>query len=456
MYVGIEEIILSLFIATSFILVMYMFHKQLLTVIVSSHLLMFIAFFYFYQLVTVFMVRPKYDLEVFILTNLLIFLYILSVALIALIWKKRLIEDNHFFDLIRGIDDRLIFLFLAFWVIVKIYFVAQYGYASFKTLAMREEIGMSYIEAVLDSLMIYPAFGAFLSYFSSRVMGKRDRKYGLEIVLFICALLFFILSIVFSIELGVRRFFTFLVIIFVLISLHKANRKGINRILLHGVISIFVLLGFYIYYQGIRWNVYDPNINSQLLSGRPKQIVKGIGLSMVPDYNIDSALASNVESRPGPYFVLQQIVEEQVEGSNGTGGEFIIQSFRNSVPAYISRGKRYVDADEIFSSTYNLPPIDLGTNILSIFQSEFSFAGFLVTALFMMGLFVTYIALLQVRTLNNILLKITVIGLLYKTAYFAESSLDVVFFDIRNLFIIIMISCFVKLIAKLHLSIKKS
>lgn len=437
--VNMEILIVILFGVVGLLLVWYLFLWKSLNMIVTSHIIMFIAFFYFYQIISMLVIRTKYDIDIFILSNLVVFLYILSLSLLASHFHRHIIRNQQLMNFMMGVDERFILLFIAVWILCKGFLITRYGEAAFQALARREEVGMGYLIASIDSLLMYPAFGSFVIYFCTRILGKRHHKRFFELLLLVTALIFFIFSVVFSLDLGVRRVITFLLIIYVLTMIHRMQYRNILKATVYVVGLIPLLFVFYMYYQSIRWNVYDPNINSMLLYGNVRQVIKGIGLSLIPQNQFKSGLVMNVEERKGPFSVLHQVIMKQVDKGETTKGKFIAQSVNNVVPAFVSKEKITINADEILSSVYDLPPIDLPTSILAILQSECFFFGFIITSLLFLGLFLLYSKLLLFLP-TSVLFRATVIGLLFKTAYFAESSLDVIFVDIRNLIFICAVS----------------
>src|SRR6185503_18578898 len=103
------------------------------------------------------------DSSIYIFVHLLLLVYLAIYLLFAAIWSSPS-ETDTLFASIRSLTTKTLALSMLPWLIFRIYLLAKYGAASFQLLALRQEVDASYLETSLNTLLLYPALGAFFAY----------------------------------------------------------------------------------------------------------------------------------------------------------------------------------------------------------------------------------------------------------------------------------------------------
>ena len=394
------------------------------------------------------------DSSIYIFVHLLLLVYLAIYLLFAAIWSSPS-ETDTLFASIRSLTTKTLALSMLPWLIFRIYLLAKYGAASFQLLALRQEVDASYLEASLNTLLLYPALGAFFAYV---IKGVFDPRSLLQPLITALSLFIFLFVCLFGELLSSRRF---MFSILVLIALALVYRQGAPNPILRPRILIMagflglITLALAEFYQQIRFNLFEPEFLSLVNEGDIFSIARAVFVYFTLEPSVQHtvvpvesfATVENLTERFSPFQVMYAISERQIDNPITTNGQIFFQSFYNVIPSAFLPLKETKNADEFIAQAYDLEDTDLPTGILASFQSDISWAAFVLTPLLMVMIIAGYKKLLL--SSQDSLSKLVLLGLCILTATYIEALFDAVLVNLRDLVVLLAFSMILRHTRKL-------
>jgi hypothetical protein len=382
------------------------------------------------------------DQSIYILVHLLLLAYLTIYLWFASILSSPS-ETDSLFSSIRSLTPTTLALSMIPWLVFRIYLLIKYGAASFQLLALRQEVDASYLEASLNTLLLYPALGAFFAYIIKAVFDPRTLLNPLITAL---SSFIFLFVCLFSELLSSRRFmFSILVLIgLILVYRQEASLKMLRpRIFMMGGLLGLITLALAEFYQQIRYNLFEPEFLSLINEGDILSIARAVFVYFTLEASVQHtvvpvesfATVENLMERFSPFQVMYAISERQIDDFTTTNGRILLQSFYNVIPSAFLPLKETKNADEFIAEAYDLEDTDLPTGILSSFQSDISWAAFVLTPLLMVVLISGYKKLLL--SSQDSLSKLVLLGLCILTATYVEALFDAVLVNLRDLMLLL-------------------
>ena len=380
----------------------------------------------------------QYEIVTFIYTCILLSIYILVFIKITVHYRKKIISNEQLLSNATRIDNRLLYVLIFIYVIFKIYILDRYGLEGIYAIAFQKETNIPYSLLSINSIVTYPALGAFVVLLIK--IGK-NIKFILHPLPLISGILYFIFFILFNEISGARRIFIFLLIFLFLIWIHERKYRPTFKILFVVILLLFLGNAFSDYYQKIRGNMGNRYINSLMLSGG-ENIFEGIYLFITESSPEYYSTAENLRVRYSPFWVIYQINYAQMTNFNFTYGSIIAQSIENVIPSFLYPSKKVINADKMLSDEYNLIVDDLPSGVLSMFQSDLLFIGFVITPIIYILLFLLYNRIMRMY-FNNDFIFITIISLLLLTSFHVESLFDSMLVNLRDFLTILVLTALI-------------
>jgi hypothetical protein len=292
-------------------------------------------------------------------------------------------------------------------------------------------------------LLLYPALGAFFAYIIKAVFDPRTLLNPLITAL---SSFIFLFVCLFSELLSSRRFmFSILVLIgLILVYRQEASLKMLRpRIFMMGGLLGLITLALAEFYQQIRYNLFEPEFLSLINEGDILSIARAVFVYFTLEASVQHtvvpvesfATVENLMERFSPFQVMYAISERQIDDFTTTNGRILLQSFYNVIPSAFLPLKETKNADEFIAEAYDLEDTDLPTGILSSFQSDISWAAFVLTPLLMVVLISGYKKLLL--SSQDSLSKLVLLGLCILTATYVEALFDAVLVNLRDLMLLL-------------------
>ena len=209
------------------------------------------------------------------------------------------------------------------------------------------------------------------------------------------------------------------------------------------------------FYQQIRFNLFEPEFLSLVNEGDIFNIPRAVFVYFTLEPSVQHTVVSvesfatveNLAERFSPFQVMYAISERQIANFITTNGQIVLQSFYNVIPSAFLPLKETKNADEFIAQAYDLEDTDLPTGILASFQSDTSWAAFVLTPLLMVVLIAGYKKLLLIS--QDSLSKLVLLGLCILTATYIEALFDAVLVNLRDLMVLLAFSMMLRHTRKL-------
>lgn len=385
---------------------------------ITLHAVVFWAVIVVFNGVSTWTLDARYDTTTYLLVHTLVLFYLVVVLASGVLLKRSVIGA------IESIPNRAINVCVGLWLAFRLYLLSKYGVASFNLLAFREDVGASYWEAALISMLWYLAFGALLAFVVKAAIRPRI-LFTLQVLPAVAVLIF---AVLFNEVAGARR------LLFVLLAL-----GGLVAIYHHGfrwkplflsVIACIPLVAAAEYYQRIRTNIVDEQVVEAIQDGNwitaLRQYIGG---------EQSSSTLENLQERFSPFKVLYVITEQQLDRGTTTNGRLIAQSFENVAPALLAPNKEVRNADEQLAEAFDaLPRTDLPSGTLAMLQSDMHFLAYLISPLFITFLIWAYSRLMLT---DSPTLRIAFLGLAIGAAQSIEHLMDSLLVSARDAIVLV-------------------
>jgi hypothetical protein len=183
------------------------------------------------------------------------------------------------------------------------------------------------------------------------------------------------------------------------------------------------------YYQHIRVNGTDPQVIKLFAEG---DIVEGVVAYMtLPEEDDAGVTYRNLQERPGPFEILYAITQQQVDTRRMTWGAATRQSFINVIPSAVFPEKETVNVDVILAQAFDWEVIDLPIGVLAMFQSDWSWAAYLVTPVLLAFLIQGYSMLLLWS--ESYLVRLLFLAVCILTTTYVEEVFDAILINARDI-----------------------
>ncbi len=435
-----------------FLLILFVTLKFRPNPVFALHAIVFWTFVVAFNTVSTWVNDASYEADIYLLVHLLLFTYLSIYLVLVRVFSNPSDSDRLFFS-IRAISTKTLVVCMSLWLFFRIYLLLKYGVASFQLLAVRQDVDASYLEASLNTLLLYLALGAFFAFV---VRAGSDLRSVLNPMTALLSASVFVFVCLFSELLSSRRFMLSILILLGLVLIYR-QKESVPRpriLLVVGLLGLMTV-GMAEFYQQIRFNLYEAEFIALVSQSDLLSIGQAILLyfttaptvqhTIVP---VDSfATLENLQERFSPFQVLYVITARQVSELTVTGGALVAQSFHNVIPAIFLSEKENINADHIIAEVFDLEDTDLPTGILVSLQSELAWLAFLVTPVLMFLLIWMYKRLLVVTRSRT--LQLVCLGLSVLTASYIEALLDAVLVNLRDLLVLIVILTLVRAIGVL-------
>jgi hypothetical protein len=400
------------------------FNVKKVSFIVILHIAMFALYILLYQIVSCFKIDNQYDTTQIIITDILLIVYVMCLYFFS--HKKYLISADDVLRIVNTISVRYITYIIIIWTIFKIYLISKYGIQAMSALTFREDIGVSYLEILIDSLLTYPAVGAFFIYV---IKLAYEPKKNFNLFTLMLWLLFLIVYGLFPG--GARRFIAFIALMYLFFYFHKKDYTiGSFKNIVAPIIVVVVILLAFEGYQEVRNNL-------DISTGQEISISQAYKLLTTTSDDYQS-LDENLEERPSPYPLIYEITTEQLDGIKLANGAIFTQSLLNVIPSIIFRNKQYINIDNVLADVFNFPPVDLCTTLVVLMQSELWLFGYILAPLVMVVLFRSgTIAIFRCEEYPA--LSLSLLGFVLLTAFQIETTLDTIINGIRDLALLFVV-----------------
>lgn len=419
----------SFFAVIDLFVIIYFIKKQNPAFFIALHLLAFWAFIIFFNLISMTSNDFGFNIFEFLFINVLLLTYIVLFPIIYLRFNWKFLNNKRFIEYLINVETRIISILLTAWVVFKFYLIFKYGIYSFFLLWFREEMQIPYWEVALNSLLLYPALGAFFVLLAKAVYRI---KFLFNPFVLIPALFFFLFTVIFNEIAGSRRFVVFLGFWIVLVYLYKTKLKFNLKLIVFLILFGGLSLAFAQYFQLIRENTFDPNIQTLLYSDAPGDVLLAIQTILTEPNKYYASTEENLQTRFSPFIVLYSINHSQFTTFTFTYGKLLKQSVENVLPAILVPGKEYINADDIICETYHYPKDDLPSGVLASLQSDFFLFGFFIAPFIYFWFFYFYNFMINKYYTKSKFIVLTSFAMLIFTSLYTESLIDSMLVNIRD------------------------
>lgn len=391
-----------------------------LPLIFSLHLVLIALMFGGYELVALPFGDHYFRAETLLFQLLLLCLYVGLVAIIGFRGRRH--------DVLEGVENvpsRWLIGAMVAMLLLKVYLVTQYGLSGLSVLRDRDLASIETWEVLADTLLFYPAVGAFW------LATVRVGRGGAGLTLGLMWVAFWIWPLVGFGEIGGAR--RFAISTFALLGLAVWSRRH-YRISLQAVMVAVGTAGAIVavsfYFQAIRANLDDPQIARVFASG---DVTTALTLYLTPPPRAVESFTASVSDRMSPLLLLYELNAMQLERPKVAGGRLIRSSLENAVPRFLFPTKEYVDSDEVLSAIFGFPFIDLPTSIIAAGQAEMLWIAYLAVPVVVGLLLIGYSRLFRWASGRVPLLAIATWAVLVRCAVTIEQGPDFMLNDVRHL-----------------------
>lgn len=383
----------------------------------------------------------QYSFADLFITNMLILVYIFIFLLMTKYVKVMSFEE--FEKVISEFSPRYLHAVLLIYLAFKAYLISKYNLLAANLLANDSILGAHFLEVLLDTLLTYPALGAFFLIIARMSFNFRANFKVISLIL--CTNFALFHSVVPG---GARRFAASVILFCIFIIFRK--RRNLHWLKAISVLTacIVMFFAFSVGYQKIRGNFE--------LTHKVTNIDKLVDIStmiFLPTAHYNQ-LRENFIERESPYKLFYKITYHQMRDLKIANGLIFSQSFYNAIPEVLLQEKGYLNIDTELSAMYGLNKKDLGPTMISILQSELSFIAYVVSPIVYLLLFKA-LTLVVSNVRNAALFKLSILGLLFLLVFNVETSLTAIITGIRNL-LLIGIICLAGLYLSEIANVKKS
>jgi hypothetical protein len=389
----------------------------------ALHLWLFWAFVVVFGAVGMVAREVEYEMDVFLLTHLLVFAYLAAFAGLALGLRRWFPPPGLVVvDRLLAVEDRVLALWFVPWLAFKAYLYPRYGLDAFQLLTVRQEIGAAYWEAVLNALLTLPALGGLTVFLLKASYRPRTL---LNLPLAGLAVAFFTLYGVTNEVAGTRRFFAALMAWVVLAAVRREGWVPRKRHLAVAAMIAAAGLAFSEYFQRVRDNLDEARVISE-----------GQGFGEIPGYLVPDAGAEvetweNLRVRDDPFSVLYWVTERQLAEGTRTHGALVRLALEDAVPAALHPEKSFVNHDAILVETFGLQGPDVSAVPLVSVQADFAFLAPLLTPFAYLALLYVFAWALAGAAGNHGLI-LSSAGAAFLTVFRVEDGLESLLITLRD------------------------
>lgn len=384
------------------------------------HVGIFSVFVLLFEFISSF--RIKYEYDFFTLNIQCIFILIYCCLILIISGKANIITFNEFDKICRGTDDKVFYLSMGPYLLLKVYLMNNYGLYAFNVLASDKFVNIPSYYKYLDALLAYPAIGAFFVHVYNVINGKFTKYLTISSTL--CLAFLFLYGVFPG---GARRFISFLALYSLLVLFYKYKKRINFRQFLYMIIIAVTVFSSFEWYQSIRGNIFELENKSSVSA------INSYSL-LTQKSKIYDTLSENLTERTGPFSLLYDMTSKQIDTDIVSGGAVLWQSILNVIPSNIYADKKYENIDNVLSAIFGFASTDLSTTLVTIMQSEIHLFAYLITP-------IIFIILLKVskKLINlsgNFLFIMSVIGFVFSIISQVETTLDTLLSSIREVLII--------------------
>jgi hypothetical protein len=388
---------------------------------VTLHLWLFWAFVAVFSAVGMVARDLEYELGVFVLTHALVFAYLLAFAFLATRLEPRFPPTAATLAVLQRLREWQIGLCIVPWLAFKAYLYPRYGLNSFQLLTIRQELDVPYWEAVVNSLLAFPALGALVVWLLKVAVAPRTL---LRLHATLPALAFLALYGITNEAAGTRRFVAALLVWTALAYLYARQGPWRLRHLAAGFTLVVAAVSFSEYFQRVRMNL------APSLEGEGESLTSFVRF-LVPESADELRTLENLRVREDPLYVLYRITEVQLDDGTRTGGALARLALEDAVPAALLPSKSFLNHDDILGETYGMLLRDVAAVPLASVLADVGLPAFALTPLaYLLALWVYCWA--QARSAGSAAMALTAAGAAFLTVFRVEDGLESLLITLRD------------------------
>jgi len=388
-----------------------------------------------------------YEFSKYIQANLVFIIYSLSILIFCIYNQFNSDIVNRFY-----VSRRIVLFLFSFWLIEKIaknfvfkqkidlagLFVEQSPQLRNTTAGS----GSFYIFESIDTIFTTIGVGIFLYLIikSVRMRGNGRLEISEYIMMFVIGGSIVILN---SSGVGSRRALLILVLFYIILRLYHSH--DVKRSLLLIVLAVPTMYMISQYYQSIRWNVYDYNVQRQINSDEFSDNVSGLFDLLTPNYETSIA-NSDLVNRGGPLDLSYGIIRVSEHHQLRSNGLLLAHSLEVSVPRFLHPNKPLYDVDNLladmlgpfrrdivkWNTAYVYRAQDFSSSPPLYLFVDFGYAGSVLSALiFILSIFI--VKSLYIRVPDNSPFIILIYGYLFQLMGTMEGRIQDPFLVVRDL-----------------------